>query len=108
MSDLIKEACGEALMRFTAGTELSVLLIEALDKRGLHITERPKRVYAVAEKVPDACDYLTAGKRYEVLREDGHGFWFCSDDGLGQDFALWTCSKHLDGGNWTRIEEPGL
>jgi len=65
-------------------------------------------VYAVAESVPEDCNYLTAGKKYEVFNDDGGLFNFIDDNGDKNDprFSNWEGSSHLDGGNWTRIEEP--
>lgn len=64
-----------------------------------------KKIYAVADKVPEGCDYLTAGKRYEVTSEPSKGrFMFLSDDDIPQ-YGRWVGSAHLNGGNWQRIEE---
>lgn len=61
-------------------------------------------VYAVAESVPEGCGYLTAGTRYEVY-EDDIGF-FANDDKGRRFYSLWDETNHLDGGHWTRIDEP--
>ena len=62
-----------------------------------------KKIYAVADKVPDDCGYITAGKRYEAFPMCD-GFEFYNDRGHRR-FSLWDGSGHLDGGNWRRIEE---
>ena len=59
--------------------------------------------YAVAREVPDSCDYLTAGKRYEVSDNHDFGFSILADDGerLG---PCWERSQHLNRKDWHRIE----
>ena len=66
------------------------------------------KIYAVAESVPEGCDYLTAGKKYEVLSESGGLFTFIDDNADHSDprSSTWEYCLHLKGGNWTRIEEP--
>ena len=62
------------------------------------------KVYAVAEKVPEECGYLTAGKRYAVLENCSQdGFRFVDDAGRTHD-ACWVGSAHING-NWQRIVE---
>lgn len=50
-------------------------------------------VYAIADVVPNA-DYLTAGKRYEVLEDKGKGFVITDDDG-DRLYCLWEDCAHL-------------
>jgi len=54
---------------------------------------------------PEGCaSYLTAGKRYEVLREETiRGFYITDNDG-DEIYCLWDGCGHLDGGDWTREE----
>jgi len=54
---------------------------------------------------PEGCaSYLTAGKRYEVLREETiRGFYITDNDG-DELCCLWDHCGHLDGGDWTREE----
>lgn len=59
--------------------------------------------YAIADEVPPECDYITAGKEYEVVAEEGGGFWFFCDDNQ-QIWCLWLDSLDLNGGNWRRVE----
>lgn len=72
------------------------------------------KIYAVAETVPESSPYLTAGKRYALVPDK----WGCDENGLNGDngfafisdrgqinYGLWHDSHHLEGGNWTRIEE---
>ena len=63
-----------------------------------------KKIYAVADKVAEWCDYLTSGKKYEVIDTACGGFYFVDDDG-DERYAIWHGSVHLSGGNWRRIEE---
>jgi len=65
-------------------------------------------VYAVAESVPEGCDYLTAGKKYQVFNDTGSTFYFIDDENDFDDPRVlrWKNCPHLGGGNWTRIEEP--
>lgn len=52
---------------------------------------------------PEGCaSYLTAGKRYEVLREGMGGFYIRDNDG-DEICCLWRNCPHLDG-DWTREE----
>jgi hypothetical protein len=63
------------------------------------------KVYAVAESVPERSKrYLTAGKKYPVLDDDGHGFSIIDDEECKLRM-IWESCAHL-GGKWTRIEEP--
>ena len=62
-----------------------------------------KKVYAYTDTVPASTPYLTAGKRYKVVREDGGLFRAYSDTGNLNAF-LWGGCAHLEGGNWTREE----
>ena len=66
------------------------------------------KVYAVAESVPEDCDYLTAGKKYQVFNDTGSIFYFIDDENDFDDprVLMWKNCPHLRGGNWTRIEEP--
>lgn len=60
--------------------------------------------YAIADQVPEGCDYLTAGKEYEVIHFTDHAFQFIDDKG-GVHGAFWFLSIHLNGGNWRRVEK---
>ena len=60
--------------------------------------------YAIADKVPDDCDYLTAGKEYEVVAEDVLCFFFICDDGF-EVWSSWVGACCLSGGNWRRVEK---
>ena len=62
-----------------------------------------KRVYAVAESVPDSTPYLTAGKRY-VADEDGPRAFYITDDEGDTILCGWKFCANLEGGDWTRIE----
>jgi hypothetical protein len=72
-------------------------------------------IYAVAETVPERSRYyITPGKRYALAPNewgcderglDGSGFAWQSDTGEIA-YSLWRRCSHLNGGNWTRIEEP--
>ena len=109
--ETILEAWGEALMRFNNvddDRDLAAHIIEQLEKRGLSIvnTPKPPRVYAVAESVPDDVPYLTAGKRYAVLDSDNKNQVRITDDEGDVVFISWNDCAHLNGGNWTRVEEP--
>ena len=59
--------------------------------------------YAIPQTVPDDCDYLTAGRRYQTWIQCPVSFDFIGDDGRLR-YALWEDSGHLNGGNWTRVE----
>lgn len=74
-----------------------------------------KRIYAVAETVPpNKQRYLIPGKWYPLVPserfdvgESGEvlgGFSIIDDEG-DDIFCLWSACGHLEGGNWTRIEE---
>lgn len=63
------------------------------------------KVYAVAEKVPEDCKHLTAGKLYQAVPWDGARFRTINDKGKSL-ICPWENSSLLDGGNWTRIEVP--
>ena len=60
--------------------------------------------YAMAERVPEGCTYLTAGKTYEV-----EAYWevyFVMRDDNGRIVTLkWRKSNSLNGGDWTRLTE---
>jgi hypothetical protein len=66
-------------------------------------------IYAVAENVPERSRYyITPGKRYMADPSkpgSDFDFWFDGDDGLPVR-GRWSKSGHLNGGNWTRIDEP--
>lgn len=54
---------------------------------------------------PEWCaSYLTAGKRYEVLREETIGGFYITDNDGDEIYCLWRNCPHLDGGDWTREE----
>ena len=54
---------------------------------------------------PKGCNsYLTAGKRYEVLREGMGGFYIRDNDG-DEICCLWRNCPHARGGDWTRERE---
>lgn len=59
--------------------------------------------YAVADQVPPECDYITAGKKYEVIGEGGGWLWFLDDSNEILD-TVWETSAHLNGGNWRQVE----
>lgn len=73
-------------------------------------------IYAVAETVPERNrGRITPGKRYALvphewdcdergLHPSGLGFAWVGDTG-NVHFAKWQGSAHLDGGDWTRIDE---
>ena len=54
---------------------------------------------------PSPRDYLTRGKRYEVLREDSGSFDILDDSG-DELYCMWSKCVHLDRGDWTRHKEP--
>lgn len=56
--------------------------------------------YAVTDY--DGCEYITAGKRYEVISEDDGYFEVINDNGSKIGFCL-EMSNHLNGNDW-RIE----
>lgn len=62
-----------------------------------------KKLYAVADEVPEDVDYLTAGKEYEVTDQGDLGFYIVCDDGESA-YALFVGCPHLNGGNWRIIE----
>lgn len=62
------------------------------------------KVYAVADKVPEGCGYITAGKEYEVYADDGVIFRIVDDEDDGLRICLWQDCGHLKGGNWRRVE----
>lgn len=65
------------------------------------------KVYAVAETVPEDCDYITAGKLYATA--DVYAGLFDIEDDEGDVItAIWAGCEHLDGGNWTRLELPDI
>lgn len=63
-----------------------------------------KKVYAYTDTVPKSASYLTAGKRYEVLDEEGNGLFRAYSDSGYYGLYLWKGCAHLEGGNWTREE----
>lgn len=68
------------------------------------MAEKKKTVYAVAP-AKGAHSYITAGKRYEARDMiGGVGFKFWADNG-SSCVGLWQDCAHLNGGNWTRVEE---
>ena len=65
-------------------------------------------VYAVADVVPDSCDYITAGKEYEVISDQNYySFMIVNDDGQISS-CLWRGCRHLKGGNWRRIKRDSV
>ena len=63
--------------------------------------------YAVADQVPEGCDYLTAGKEYEVISENGKMFLIRDDQGDILPFVFDIEYKSM-GGNWRRVEMTDL
>lgn len=61
-------------------------------------------IYAIPESVPAECTYLTAGKRYEVLR-GAHGEEYLIADNGEEISVKWDGTAHLNGANWTRVVE---
>lgn len=67
-------------------------------------------IYAVADNVPKDCNYLTAGKPYEVLCEwdspipETTGLTIFDDFGNALE-VLWEACIHLNGGSWRRVEK---
>ncbi len=59
------------------------------------------KVYAKADSVDR--NYLTAGKLYEVINEDGKLLYIVCDDGV-KTICKWGGCAHLDGGLWERVE----
>ena len=54
---------------------------------------------------PEGCPhYLTAWKRYEVLREETIGGFYITDNYGDELYCLWDDCGYLDGGDWTREE----
>lgn len=53
------------------------------------------------------CEYITAGKMYEVIDEWGKGFNIIVDCGT-EIFTLQHGSTHIDGNSWTVHEEPAI
>lgn len=64
-----------------------------------------KKVYAVWEGERTR-DYITPGKKYEVFTSNISDFRIIDEDGERIN-CLWNCCPHINGGNWTRIEEDG-
>lgn len=68
-----------------------------------------KKLYAVADEVPEDVDYLTAGKEYEIISEANRrahrcrAFEFLDDTGA-RLVAMELDCPHLNGGNWRIIE----
>lgn len=46
------------------------------------------KIYAKAEKVPEGCDYITAGKLYEVTSDEGD-YFECKDNVQDLIFCKW-------------------
>lgn len=62
--------------------------------------------YAVADKVPEGCDYITAGKEYETeMIGRNYRFFTIVDDAGEIQICRWEESPHLNGGNWRRVEK---
>ncbi|MFA5387732.1 MAG: hypothetical protein WC322_05120 [Candidatus Paceibacterota bacterium] len=64
------------------------------------------KVYVIADIVPEGCDYLTAGKEYEIYGEDKTepaDFFFTDNNGAERHSFLdsWLCRKRL---TWQRVE----
>ena len=50
--------------------------------------------------------YLTIGKEYEVIKDNGYGVFTCrSDDGFLFDASTQAPSDRLNGGNWEVVKE---
>ena len=64
------------------------------------------KVFAVANEIPERCDYLTANKEYEVRGEDRAqpADFFFTDDKGEERHCFWNSSWHLGGDNWQRVE----
>lgn len=64
------------------------------------------KMVAVAERIPETVDYLTAGKRYplEDLSEEGVRSGSITDDEGDRAYILEKGCAHLDGGSW--VFEP--
>ncbi len=59
--------------------------------------------YAIApNELPDEVDYLTPGKRYEVLEESDISFHIMCDEGW-HSFCLKIGCAHIEG-NWTIVD----
>lgn len=57
--------------------------------------------YAIA---PKGCSYFTAGKAYEVLNDNEHGFNVVCELG-SEEYTLWEGSAHFDGdAKWIKVE----
>ena len=64
-----------------------------------------KKVYVVAGRVPNRSNYLTAGKKYLIIRENDMGCDIIDDQGDELNLCFTGCF-FLSGEDWTRIEEP--
>jgi len=68
-------------------------------------------IYAIPSRnsgwngVEDERPYLIAGKRYPVLKDDGILFETKPDHGNPTISCLWTGCAHIDGGDWTRVDD---
>lgn len=61
--------------------------------------------YAVADEVPEECDYLTAGKEYEIYSIVNEYFSFIDDKGLKRVSMTDRPSPwHLNGKAWRIVE----
>lgn len=61
--------------------------------------------YAVADKVPEGCDYLTVGKEYEVIDDVTSDFFIIVSDRNMKCLGKWQACEYLNGGNWRRVEK---
>lgn len=59
------------------------------------------RLKAITDSVPAGLGYLTDGKAYDILEDDGRLFTIVDDQGDEID-CLWEGCAHLDGGNWSK------
>ena len=65
--------------------------------------------YIYAEEVPESSsEYLTVGKRYEILHHIGIEFksYIITDDNGERIFCAKSNSAHLDGGSWIETDTP--
>lgn len=61
-------------------------------------------VYATADKIGKSeSRYLTAGRKYRVIGDDGLSFSIINDFGR-ESVCLWQNCSHLRGGAWRKIE----
>lgn len=59
------------------------------------------KVFAVADVVPEGCDYLTAGKEYEVVREKKDSVFVIKDN---EGRELYSFFGFFGGCDWRRVE----